>query len=215
MRTIAVVGQKGGTGKTTTALAIASAAAEAGQAVALIDLDPQTNAANWKDRRDADNPAVVATPVGRIRQTLEIARNGGADLAVIDSPGRSDSLAVAAARAAHLVLVPVGAQIFELETLPAVRDLIRLAGDPLACLILNQVHPFATKQADGAKAMAEELSGIRACPIHLCVRDIYKTAPAAGKTPIESEPDGRAASEIRELYKFISALLHKSESSHA
>ena len=47
----ALIGQKGGTGKTTTSLGLAVAAARAGQATAIIDLDPQANAANWTARR--------------------------------------------------------------------------------------------------------------------------------------------------------------------
>lgn len=213
MFTIAIIGQKGGTGKTTVAVGLASVAAEAGQAVALLDLDPQTNAANWKDRRAAENPAVLPTPIGRLKQAFEAAANGGADLLIIDTPGKSDSIAIGAAKIADVVLIPVAPQIFELETLQSVRELIGMAGNPAAFVVLNELHPSATRLAEEAKAVAAEASGLKVCPVHLCSRDAYASAPAVGKAPNETEPRGKAAEELRELYKFISALIGKSDTS--
>ena len=129
MFTIAMIGQKGGGGKTTTCTALAVEAARVGLAALIIDLDPQANAANWKDRREADNPVVVAAPVSRLKPTLEAVRQHGAAFVVIDTPAKSDSAALDAARAAALVLIPVWPQIYHLETLPALKDLLRVAGE--------------------------------------------------------------------------------------
>ena len=59
MQVLAIIGQKGGSGKTTATVGLAVQAMRAGRTVAVIDLDPQTTAANWSDRRGKESPAVV------------------------------------------------------------------------------------------------------------------------------------------------------------
>ena len=56
MLTIALVSQKGGSGKTTLALHLAVASAHAGRHAAIIDFDPQASAAHWADRREGGTP---------------------------------------------------------------------------------------------------------------------------------------------------------------
>ena len=51
MKTIAILSQKGGAGKTTLALHLAVAAVQAKRQVAVVDLDPQASAIGWKDSR--------------------------------------------------------------------------------------------------------------------------------------------------------------------
>ncbi len=74
MFTVAVLSQKGGTGKTTMVLHLAVAAEKAGRLAAVIDLDPQASAAGWKDSRKAETPVVVSVPSARLPQALEASR---------------------------------------------------------------------------------------------------------------------------------------------
>ena len=106
MRTIAVLSQKGGSGKTTLALHLAVAAEQSGKVAAVIDIDPQASAAGWKDSRNSATPVVVSIPAARLAQALEAARNAAADIAVIDSAPHSGDMALAAAEAADFVLIP-------------------------------------------------------------------------------------------------------------
>lgn len=199
---ISIVGQKGGDGKTTLSIGLGVAAARDRLSVAIIDLDPQANATNWKDRREADNPAVISAQASRLKQTIQTAKEYGADLLLIDTPGRSDSAAVEAARVADLVLVPVRPQIFGLETLQGVRNLLRVAGDPLAYVVINGIHPQATKSVETTRKLIEDTFNLKVAPVHLCQRGSYAEAPTLGKTAQEQDPKGKAAEEIKHLYMF-------------
>jgi chromosome partitioning protein len=203
MKVIAIIGQKGGTGKTTAATSLAVSAARDGHLTAILDLDPQTNAANWKDRRKDDNPAVESIQPGRLRQTLKAAEEGGAGFVFIDTPGKSDTAAIEAARVADLVLIPSRPQIFDIETLNAVRDALRVAGNPAAYVVLNGIHPSATRSPAEQRTVIADAFGVPVCPVHLSHRAAYAEAPATGQAPQEIEPDGKAAEEIAALFLFV------------
>ena len=204
MITVALCTQKGGTGKTTIATALAVAAHLAGKKSALLDLDPQTNAVNWFDRRDGDGPDVASIQPGAIRRSLEAYRGLGMDWVFIDTPGKMDSASTEAAKYADMVLIPTQAQIFAIDTLEPLKRLLDMAGNPPAFVVLNLVHPNAGgRAADDAAAIADRFN-ISVAPIHLSRLKAYEDAPALGQTPQELEPQGRAAQEVAGLFSFLS-----------
>jgi chromosome partitioning protein len=209
MFTISLIGQKGGVGKTTIALGLAVAAARAGHATQIIDLDPQASAAKWKDRRADKNPTVVSAQASRLKQVIDTARAGGVDFAFIDTAGRKDDSSLNAARMSDLVLIPIRPNILEIETLPAVNDLLRLAGNPPAYVLLNCIHPSA-----GARGLIDTYQAIKqhfdlvVCPIHVCQRSAYAEAPTSGQSPQELDPDGKAADELNRLFIFTCELVN-------
>lgn len=204
MITVAFCTQKGGTGKTTIATALAVAAHLAGKKSALLDLDPQTNAVDWFDRREGSGPDVASIQPGAIRRSLDAYRGLGMDWVFIDTPGKMDSASTEAAKHADMVLIPTQAQIFAIDTLEPLKRLLAMAGDPPAFVILNLVHPNAGgRAADDASAIADRFN-MPVAPIHMSHLKAYQDAPTMGQTPQEMEPQGRAAREIASLFAFLS-----------
>lgn len=204
MITVALCTQKGGTGKTTIATALAVAAHLAGKKSALLDLDPQTNAVNWFDRREGDGPDVASIQPGAIRRSLDAYRSLGMDWVFIDTPGKMDSASTEAAKYADMVLIPTQAQIFAIDTLEPLKRLLDMAGNPPAFVVLNLVHPNAGgRAADDAAAITARFN-VAVAPIHMSRLKAYEDAPALGQTPQELEPQGRAAQEVAGLFTFLS-----------
>ncbi len=198
MKTIAFICQKGGTAKTTSAINLAVEAVARGLKVVLIDLDPQVSASNWGDMRESADPAVIAPPVPHLERVLAQIRANGADLAIIDTAGRTNDAALAAAKAADLVFVPVQPSLVDLGTVKATLDIIRMAGNPPTLAILTRVKPTGTSDEDARQWLGRH--GLEAVPVTLGERIIYQHAYARGQGVTEAEPAGKAAQEIQQLY---------------
>lgn len=120
MPTIAIVNQKGGTGKTTSTVNLAAAIAETGRTVLVVDLDSQRNATTWLDatpgeydvlsvlmREATVDQAAVATPVPGV-EVLPATRDlAGVERGMAGKPGAELRLraALAKARPRDVVLI--------------------------------------------------------------------------------------------------------------
>ena len=124
MKTLALLSQKGGSGKTTISLNLAIAATLKGQHVVVIDLDPQQSSARWARLRSADVPVIISGHAPNLADLVERTRCGGGDLVVIDTAPKSENAALAAARLADQVLIPCQPSSLDLD---AVADTVNIA----------------------------------------------------------------------------------------
>jgi len=85
MRRIAIINQKGGVGKTTTAINLAAALARQGERVCVLDLDPQAHATtHFGVEPDGDRPSVYDVLV-RGKSLADVRRDVGPHLALVNS----------------------------------------------------------------------------------------------------------------------------------
>jgi chromosome partitioning protein len=212
MKTLAIISQKGGAGKTTLAVHLATAAAAAGHRSAVIDLDPQGTAASWGDRRRVQEPEVISGQAVRLPMMIKAAEENGADFLVLDTAPNADQTASLAARIADLVLIPCRPAAFDLEAVQTTLMLAKTAGKP-AFVVLNAVPP---RSGGIDKEAAERLKeqGAAVAPHQLTQRAAYAHGVIDGRTAQEFEPHGKAAAEVKAIYKWLCGTVDMPTSTH-
>lgn len=209
MKTISIISQKGGAGKTTLAIHLAGAATSAGLSALILDADPQATASQWNHWRGGADPEVVdcASPT-LLPRKVQQAADLGADLVIIDTPPHADIMAREACKAADLILIPCRPQAFDLSAVETTAELVKAAGKPAFVLFMGgpQRAPTTYRDARGLIEGSEgvEGMGVPVAPVMLTMRAIYHHSTAQGKTAIEAEPDGKAAEEIAALWTWTS-----------
>ena len=201
MKTIAIISQKGGVGKTTLATALAVAAEADGKSAAVFDLDPQASASFWKDTRGKDfPPAVVSLQASRLRETLALAAEGGCEIAFIDAPPIAKDIAFEAAEHADFILIPTRPAVLDAAAMDKTLKLIRAFAKPSA-VVLTFCPTQGGREIGDTEAAVLQL-GAALAPIRIHNRITYSRAQQTGQTAQEFEPDGKAAEEIKQLYDY-------------
>lgn len=209
MKVIAVLNQKGGSGKTTIATHLARALQMEGADVLLVDSDPQGSARDWAAVRE-DQPLTV---VGIDRPTIDrdirnVART--VDFVVIDGAPQAADLAVSAIKAADFVLIPVQPSPYDIWATADLVDLVKQRieitdGKLQAAFVVSR----AIKGTRIGDDVANALSGYD-LPIlnsRITQRVSYPGTAAVGTTVLESGQDRDAVAEIRALTDEIKKLL--------
>lgn len=200
MHVIAVLNQKGGSGKTTIATHLARSLQLDGDSVLLVDSDPQGSARDWAAVREEQPVTVVGIDRPTIERDLkQIARK---DFVVIDGAPQAADLAVSALKAADFVLIPVQPSPYDIWATAELVDLVkqRIAltdGRLQAAFVVSR----AIKGTRIGSEVAEALAGydLPVLEARITQRVSYPGTASAGTTVLDADPAGDAATEVRAL----------------
>lgn len=200
MHVIAVLNQKGGSGKTTIATHLARALQLDGKDVLLVDSDPQGSARDWAAVRE-DNPLAV---VGIDRPTIgrDLKAISRKDFVVIDGAPQAADLAVSAIKAASFILIPVQPSPYDIW---ATADLVELVKQRIDVTDGKLQAAFVVSRAIKGTRIGAEVTdalngyGLPVLESRITQRVIYPGTAAAGITVMDDDPEGDAAREVRAL----------------
>lgn len=174
MSVIAIAHTKGGVGKTTTSIYLATAASRAGISVTVLDADPQGSATDWASAA-AETDSELPFPV-RSAGARSLQADPESQLTIIDTPPGTAGAIDAAIEAADLVIVPTGVSPLDVRRVWPTLDVT--AHRPTAVL-LTAVDLRTTLATEVREVLeAEEVPVIRT-PIlrREAMRKSYGTTP--------------------------------------
>ena len=204
MKTIALVTQKGGAGKTTLAASLAVAAQEAGENVVLLDLDPQQSLLHWGENREGDSPAVDAletSQLAHLPDLLKALKKRDYTLVFLDTAGIDNTGTHIAMEVSDLCLVPSRPTMMDLRaTRVTYEAAIRM--DKPFLFALNQCPPQPNNPRAAEAYKALHVLGLIAEPLLVQQAD-HQDAFASGLGVTEYAPEGKAADEIRRFWQWL------------
>jgi len=202
---ISLLNQKGGVGKTTLAVHIATALALRNERVLMVDADPQGSALDWSASRTGEALfPVVGLPKPSIHREIPAL---AADYrhVVIDGPPRVYDVARSAILASELVIIPVQPSPYDVWAAKEIVDLIQEASS------FNEIlkSSFAINRKIVNTAIGRDvIDALSEYPVpvmkaQVCQRVSFAESAAQGQTVLETDPKGAAAQEITALVNEI------------
>lgn len=168
---LALTNLKGGVGKTTSSLYLASVFAQQGR-TALLDADPQGSASDWTASVE-DDGAELPFDIKVVNQkTMQRAANGY-DFVVIDTPPGEARIIDAAIAAADLVLIPTDASPIDIQRVWPSIEAANQAGKPAAVLL---VRTRSNTRNLAAAVEALDQAGVAVLEAQIPLREDIKAA---------------------------------------
>jgi chromosome partitioning protein len=206
MQVITIAARKGGVGKTTLATHLSVLASEPEFPALLLDTDPQRSLSWWWRLREGDGPQLIECEGRELAELLEVAKREGVRRVIIDTPPHAEQSIAAAMRVADIVVVPTRPGPFDLAAVATTLDLAERVGKkPLA--VINHSPPktslFGEPSIVGEARELLATIGATVARTAVAARVSLSHAIVTGSTVCEYEPDGKAAKEIKALWREV------------
>jgi chromosome partitioning protein len=207
MYIVAIASQKGGAGKSTFAVNLATMADAEGGPALLIDTDSQGSLEVWHKLRGASTPLLASCRAEQLTDILDTVRRAGSvQWVFIDGPPRADETVATMMRSATLVLIPSRSALFDISSVPTTIALARAAKRPFF-VALNAVPPKRGITESPIVMAARKSIRDMGAPVWrgtVAQRAVYAHALASGQAVTEFEKAGPATQEMRQLWQDVS-----------
>lgn len=209
--TFAIAGQKGGIGKSTLAINLASFAMRAEHRVLLVDADQQGTCVRWARRageEENEAPTVIAIDGKDLARNLRGAGRGF-DVVIIDCPGKADGAMASSMVNADVVILPIipgGPDVWALEKTLAILEQARgLRPELQAVIVRNRANPRAILSRLVQEAVAE-VEGVQVLAASIGHREAIGQATTMGQSIFTFAPGSDAAAEMTRVVRGVFAL---------
>lgn len=210
MKTIGLVSQKGGVGKSTIAVHLAVAA---GEDTVMIDVDPQRSTMSWHNRRNEDRGFPLAAEASQhtLSNVLREGRQAKFKYAIIDTPPHAGQAISTVLSKVDLVLVPMRPSIVDLD---AIMTTIRAIQhyNTRAAIVLSSCPPKVNGyEAPIVREVRDVLKeyDIEVWPGQITQRACFMQSMMDGRAVTEFDPQGKASQEITELWRWVESKIEE------
>jgi chromosome partitioning protein len=205
---ISLLNQKGGVGKTTLALHIATGLAQKGLKCLVIDADKQNSAIDWgANREEPPLFPILGLPKATLHRELPKLSKDYAHI-IIDSPPHANDVARSAIMASDVIVIPVQPSPYDIwaseETVTLIKEAAPLKEKLKSVFVINRKIVNTAIGRDVATTLSSLDFPVLSSQI--CQRVAFAESAATGMTVLETEPHGLAAQEIEALVTEILTL---------
>jgi chromosome partitioning protein len=201
---IGIVNQKGGVGKTTIAVNLASVMVWNNHSTLLWDADPQGSVVQWQSIKEDPLFPVIHEPVPLTR-TMVRKQTKKTDWLIIDSPPATGNISASVLSVSDLVLVPIGPSALDLWSSVETLDMINAARKRnrrmKPGLLISRKIPGTRLGREARDAVGR--FNVDVLPVEINQRIAYVEAMVAGLSVLQYAPISKAAAEIFALYEHI------------